>query len=152
MDTERSAITEPVRRVEVFTGAGRRRNWTAEEKARIVAESATGEESVCAVARRHGLSPQQLFGWRRQAREAASAETGDGAPLFVPAVVESVAPVATPATISLPSRRDRGRRAGKTEDAGGLIEVEFGGITIRVGRGADADTVAAVIAALKAAT
>ena len=37
MDAERSAITEPVRRVELFTGAGRRRNWTPEDKARIVA-------------------------------------------------------------------------------------------------------------------
>lgn len=27
--------------------------------------------SVCSVARRHGLSPQQLFGWQRQLREAA---------------------------------------------------------------------------------
>ncbi|MDI3566602.1 transposase [Bradyrhizobium sp. Arg816] len=25
----------------------------------------------CLVARRHGLSPQRLFGWRRQLREAA---------------------------------------------------------------------------------
>jgi len=133
----------------VFTGAGRRRNWTPENKARIVAASATGEESVCAVARRHGLSPQQLFGWRRQAREAASAEAGAGAPMFVPAVVESATPVAAAAASS--QRHDR-RRAGKAEGVGGIIEVEIGGITIRVGRGADADTVAAVIAALKAAT
>lgn len=151
MDTERSAITEPVRRVEVFTGAGRRRNWTTEEKARIVAESVTSEESVCAVARRHGLSPQQLFGWRRQAREAASAEAGAGAPMFVPAVVEPApAPVAAAATPEI--KPDRKHRACKAEGNGGLIEVEFGGITIRVGRGADAETVAAVIAALKAAT
>ena len=54
--------TEPVRRVEVFTGAGRRRAWTAEQKARVVAESYAGSESVSAVARRHGLTPQQLFG------------------------------------------------------------------------------------------
>ena len=150
MDTERSAITEPVRRVEVFTGAGRRRNWTPEDKARIVAESVMGEESVCAVARRHGLSPQQLFGWRRQAREAASQDAGGGTPMFVPAVVESAIPVAPPATVSSPGNSRR--RAPKTEGAGGIIEVELGGITIRVGRGADADTVAAVIAALKVAT
>jgi len=30
---------EPVRRLEVFTGSGRRRSWTAAQKARIVAES-----------------------------------------------------------------------------------------------------------------
>ena len=68
MDTVRSAITEPVRRLEVFTGAGRRRKWSDEDKARIVAEIVASGESVCAVARRHGLSPQQLFGWRRQLR------------------------------------------------------------------------------------
>jgi transposase len=36
MDTEHIAITEPVRRLEVFTGAGRRRTWCREDKARIV--------------------------------------------------------------------------------------------------------------------
>ena len=30
---------EPVRRLEVFTGVGRRRSWTAEQKAQILAES-----------------------------------------------------------------------------------------------------------------
>jgi hypothetical protein len=33
-----------------------------------------------------------------------------------------------------------------------MIEIEIAGTIIRVGRGADAETVAAVIAALKAAT
>ncbi|MGN6102553.1 MAG: hypothetical protein ACTHOR_15530 [Devosia sp.] len=33
-------LTKPeVRRVEVFAGAGRRRRWSAEDKAQIVAES-----------------------------------------------------------------------------------------------------------------
>ncbi|WP_083992426.1 transposase [Bradyrhizobium embrapense] len=71
MDTVHTAITEPVRRLEVFTGAGRRRKWSDEDKARIVAEIVSSVDSVCSVARRHGLSPQQLFGWRRQLREAA---------------------------------------------------------------------------------
>src|SRR2546423_9168666 len=74
MDTEHIAITEPVRRLEVFTGTGRRRKWSHEDKARIVAEIMASGDSVCAVARRHGLSPQQLFGWRRQLREAAASE------------------------------------------------------------------------------
>jgi transposase len=49
---------EPVRRLEVFTGTGRRRTWTAEQKAGIVAESYVGGETVSVVARRHGLTPQ----------------------------------------------------------------------------------------------
>ncbi|WP_453967324.1 transposase [Bradyrhizobium elkanii] len=65
MDTVHSAITEPVRRLEVFTGAGRRRKWSDEDKARIVAEIVASGDSVCSVARRHGLSPQQLFGCNR---------------------------------------------------------------------------------------
>jgi transposase len=64
MVTEHSADTKEVRRIEVFTGAGRRWVWSAEEKAQIVAEAVTSGESVCAIARRHGLTPQQLFGWR----------------------------------------------------------------------------------------
>lgn len=58
--------SEPFRRLEIFTGTGRRRSWSDEEKARIVGESLAGGESVSAVARRHGLTPQQLFTWRRQ--------------------------------------------------------------------------------------
>jgi transposase len=62
MDTLQNAITEPVRRLEVFTSADRRRKWSDEDKARIVAEIVTSGTSVCAVARRHGLSPQHVFG------------------------------------------------------------------------------------------
>ena len=32
-------MPEPVRRIEVFTGAGRRRNWPPEEKAAIIASA-----------------------------------------------------------------------------------------------------------------
>jgi transposase len=141
MNTEHSAITEPVRRFEVFTGAGRRRTWSDENKARIVAESLTSEESVCAVARRHGLAPQQLFGWRRQAREAAESAKPK-VQLFVPAVVEP--PEAAP-------RRKRGKpRSLRRDEAVGVIEVVIEAITVRIGRGADAKTVAAVLRALKA--
>ena len=57
-----------VRRIELITGTGRRRQWSADDKARIVVESLKPGANVSEVARRHGLSPQQLFGWRRQAR------------------------------------------------------------------------------------
>ena len=98
MDTVRSAITEPVRRLEVFTGAGRRRKWSDEDKARIVAETVASEESVCSVARRHGLSPQQLFGWRRQLREAAVQHSEAEELQFVPATVDVAGSHSSPAT------------------------------------------------------
>jgi transposase len=140
MDAERNAITEPVRRLEVFTGAGRRRTWRDEDKARIVAEIATSGDSVCAVARRHGLSPQQLFGWRRQLRESeASGSDAEGLE-FVPAIVDV-------GSSAVPPRR---LRHGKVEASAGRIEIEIDGITVRVGRGADATTLMTVLRALKA--
>ena len=49
--SELKHVSDPVRRIEVFTGAGRRRSWLVEEKAAIVAESAEAGATVCAVAR-----------------------------------------------------------------------------------------------------
>ena len=63
------AGTSRVTRFEVFTGAGRRRDWPPKVKASILAESFSGQETVCSVARRHGMSPSQLFTWRRQLRK-----------------------------------------------------------------------------------
>lgn len=141
MDTERIAITEPVRRLEVFTGAGRRRKWRHEDKARIVAEIVASGASVCAVARRHGLSPQQLFGWRRQLREAAASEAEELQ--FVPAVVDAVARAAV-------LRRRRQASRCKSEPDVGTIEIEVEGVAIRVGGGADVQMIAAIVRALKA--
>jgi transposase len=46
--------------------AGRRRRWSDEEKLRIVTESLAGPRLASATARRHGISPGQLFTWRRE--------------------------------------------------------------------------------------
>jgi transposase len=47
---------------------GRRRRWSDEEKLRIVTESLEVPRQVSATARRHGISPGQLFTWRRELR------------------------------------------------------------------------------------
>ena len=136
MITANDASTRPAQRVEVFTGTGRRRSWLHEEKVRIVAEIASSGDSVCAVARRHGLSPQQLFGWRRRLRDAEAASVGSGGLEFVPAVVDGDPP-------AVASR-------SKVETIAGTIEVEIGDVKILIGRGADAATLAMVLRALKA--
>ena len=140
MDTVHSAITEPVRRLEVFTGAGRRRKWSDDDKARIVAEIVASGDSVCSVARRHGLSPQQLFGWRRQLREAAGGHSEADKVQFVPAVVEAVVPA--------PAAHQERKVVRKADS--GIIEIEVDGITIRAGRGADPTMIASIVQALKA--
>ncbi len=132
----------PVRRVEIINGIGGRRRWSADDKARIVEETLAPGAVVSEVARRYGLTPQQLFGWRRDARRVAG-EEDIGAPRFVPAVVEQPKPE--------PFRKQRKpRRVRRAGDATGIIEMEIGGVTVRVERGAEAKTVVAVIQALKA--
>jgi len=51
-----------VRRLEVITGTGRRRRFSADDKARIIEETLVAGAVVLEVACRHRLSPQQLFG------------------------------------------------------------------------------------------
>jgi transposase len=130
----------PVRRVEVFTGAGHRRAWSEEAKARIVAESYAGVDTVCAVARRYGLAPTQLFTWRREGRKPASASTE---PLFAPVLIE---PPPEPSTLTV---AQSGRRKRHHDGFEG-IELEIDGVTMRIGRGAETKAVAAIIRALKA--
>jgi transposase len=142
MDTVDNAITKPVRRLEVFTGSGRRRSFSDEDKARIVAEIVTSGDSVSGVARRHGLSPQQLFGWRRQLRECQVGPSEADRLQFVPAVEDIASSTST-------VRRQRKVPPYKAEPGAGTIEVEIDGVTIRVGRGADAKTLT-VLRALKA--
>lgn len=137
---------EPVRRLEVFTGAGRRRTWTAEQKAAILAESYESGEKISAVARRHGLTPQQLFGWRRDARRRSVRRQtrGDGAEVsgaaFAPVIVEAALP--------------RLNAPVAPNGAGGaaVIEIVIGAATVRVALGTDVATLTAVLRAVKAAT
>ena len=57
-----------ISRLEVVD-TGRRRRWSDAEKLRIVAESLAGSRLASATARRHGISRQQIFTWRRLHRE-----------------------------------------------------------------------------------
>jgi transposase len=132
-----------VRRFEVINGAGGRRHWSVDDKARIIAETLEPSAIISEVARRYGLRPQQVFAWRREARKQGASEPQDS-PTFVQAVV--AAPMPVPATLP-----PRPRKQKATREAG-VIELEIDGIAMRVGRGADTKTVAAVIRALKATT
>ena len=60
-------------------------------KARIVDEALVPGMNVSAVARRHGLKPQQVFAWRRQALRSGMIEAAlpvSERPSFVPVVLE----------------------------------------------------------------
>src|SRR5437016_2087001 len=53
-------------RVEVITGAERRRCWSAEQKRAIVAESLAPGAIVTEIAHRAEIGPGQIYRWRRE--------------------------------------------------------------------------------------
>jgi len=71
------------RRVEVLTGTPRRRRWSVAEKVAIVAESLAPGAVTSEIALRYGLHRNQLYGWRREFRAAALADTGVPGSAFV---------------------------------------------------------------------
>jgi transposase len=52
------------RRLEVLSGPERRRRYSGEEKAAVVAETFRPGACTADLARRRGLHPQQLYTWR----------------------------------------------------------------------------------------
>ena len=126
-----------LRRFEVITGTGRRRRWPAEAKARIVAESFAPGVQVSDVARRYDLRPQQLFGWRREAREGRLAMPGAEVPTFVPILANLAS--GTTATRSV-------------SEAESPIEIELRGVVVRVRGRTATGALAEVLAAVKSVT
>jgi transposase len=124
-----------VRRLEVITGVGGRRTWSADDKARIVGETLAAGANVSAVARQYGLRPQQVYAWRRLAREGALAVSAESEVGFVPIVATDGEVAAPPAISSRPVR----------------IEIEIAGMVIRIAPGADWRFVRDVLRAAKAA-
>ena len=114
------------RRIEVLTGAPRRRRWSAAEKAAIVAESLRPGAVASTVALRHGLHRNQLYTWRRELRSAVVANAGMGLPDFVPVVAER-----------------------HTASGTAAIEIEIGDAVLRAGAGVDLAFLGEIIGLLK---
>ena len=115
------------RRVEVITGQKRRRDWTAEEKAEILAATMVPGASVTEVARRFGIGPTLVWTWRRKAMDQMSAEMG---PRFVPLHIEGEASASAAAVSEPPPGRDQPT---------GSIEVAIGRARVRVEGAVDAE-------------
>ena len=111
--------------VEVRSGPGRRRRWTAEQKGRIVAESFAPGAQVSEVARTHGITPQHLFLWRKAAKDGRLVLPLDEGASFAPVLLET-----------------SGLSCG--------LELEVAGAVIRVSAETDLALLVAVVAALKA--
>jgi transposase-like protein len=158
-----------VRRIELITGIGRRRRWSREDKARIVVESLTGGVSVSEVARRHGLSPQQLFAWRREARtllhEGGSPAPGDGPaanpaprprrgkgrPKPTPEICDD-APAFAPVVISASARSSPSRPSQSPPIGSGTIQIAIDDAVVRVIGQVETDALVAVLRAVRRAS
>jgi transposase len=116
--TTSTKAADGFRRIEVITGVGRRRRWTDEDKARIVAESLDPATTASAVAGRYGLHVSQLFTWRQQLQRSASAAQTLGRPGFVPVLLAE-------------DRAPPGEAAGR-------MEIALGPAVVRVGTDVDA--------------
>ena len=130
---------ESYRRIELITGTTRRRRWSDDERARILAESFEPGANISAVARRHGVNGGLLHYWRKQARTRAREAAQADAPLFIPVAIAKASSDAvgeTPLLLSSPGR---------------MIEIETRGALVRVPAGVDPETLAVVLAALRRA-
>ena len=131
VDVNDDAKAGGYRRLEVLTGPGRRRKWSDDDKAKVVAETLEPGAVVAEVARRWQICRQQVFTWRREMRAGVGAQ-----PEFVPVVVETTGSKPEPAVA--PSR---GTSA---------IEVKLAGAVLRIAAGADEALLTMVLRAIRA--
>jgi transposase len=115
------------RRMDVVPAGRARRNWSPEAKARIITESMAPRANVAEIARRNDMVPQQLYAWRREARERMEV-TDETA--FVPAVVD---------------------QSARPEGISAEILIELRGVTIRVPEDVSADHIERVLLAVQVA-
>jgi transposase len=92
--------------VSVLPGRERRRKWSTEEKLRIAEESYAVGGRLADVARRHGLHPNQLHLWRRQAR-GECLTTLPGRPRFAAVAVAAEADAGAAGLIEIVLRNGR---------------------------------------------
>jgi transposase len=129
-------------RVEVLGGPARRRRYSTEEKAALVAASLEPGALVSDLARRRGMHPQVLFAWRRLAREGKLALPAEALPMFAAVVAaDDAPPIAQAASCATPV-------AGVGGDE---VVVELGALRLRIGPDVAPARVAALVAALQAA-
>lgn len=140
MGVQNELYLASVDRVEVLAGPTGRRRWPDEVKCQLVAESLTAGVTVREVAERYGIAPNHLSTWRGLARQGK---------LFVPSLVESTpeipafANVVMDEAVALPPQ--------KKVKSLGHIELETGGVTLRLDMDTDVGRIASLVFALKTA-
>ena len=137
------------RRIELITGETRRRRWTTEEKAEILAESFQPGASVSEVARRHGMNRGLLWTWRHEARKRAAAARQTFVPIRI---VDETTP---PTSVATERHEDAALETeARPDDTGagsatGTIDIEMGGARVRLSGAVDAVALRQVLTHLR---
>jgi transposase len=74
-------------RQEILTGPERRRRWSVDEKQRILAEAEVEGIRVAVIARRHDITRQHIYQWRRELRGKGLLSLAP--PMFLPVELAS---------------------------------------------------------------
>ena len=137
-------------KAEILVGPERRRRWSAEEKARIVADAAVPGARVADIARRHGVSRGLIYTWRREAIQGLAGDGLAGAlPELVPVVVSDAGREAVSPEAGRQKRRLCSTAAVKP---GGAIEIVLPGDVRMTVRGrVEERTLRVVLGALRSA-
>jgi transposase len=137
--------------VEVVARVERRRKWTIEEKAALIAEVEAEGGKVKLVARRHRVSESLLYNWRSAWKAAAAAAIGpSGSVEFVPLRVFGEAGNEAPAMLPSPER-PRPRQLGESR-AGGIEIALPNGSRVSVDAFVNEKALSRVLRAMKGAT
>ena len=118
-------------RMTVISGAERRRRWSDEDRARILAATFEPGAVIADVARREDVCTSLVFKWRREMRETVEAAAGG----FAPVVIEP-APAGPCSSMS-------------PNSGSAVIEVELKEARVRIHAGAPSSAIAAALKALR---
>jgi len=128
MDVQTEVSLQSLDRVEVLVGPTGRRKWPDTYKGQLVAESLVPGVSVREVAERNGLMPNRLSTWRSLARQGRLVIPELSGVDFATVVLDGIAPALT---ILRP------------------IELETGGVMVRLDADTDVCRLAKLVLALK---
>jgi len=141
-----------VAEVEILARVERRRKWTEEEKAALLAEVEAEGGKVSVVARRHRVAESLLYNWRAACK--AAGQRASELIAFVPLGVVGHADDGGPALLAAPqaARPEPPERRGPDERVG-MIELDLPtGARLRVDAFVNETALARVLRAMKRAT
>jgi transposase len=113
--------------VTLISGRERRRQWTSEERNRILSAITAPGAVVAEVARREDICTSLVYKWRREARKA------EKLPSFAPVVIEASPPAPPPENTHEP----------------GVITVEINEARVRICAAAPTALISATLKALR---